>query len=287
MNKHLSNGILRKYSQSTTNNIPKISSTLILSRLPVITTELSKFEKLFYKYQEELWRRLMWTFPKWFYFNQGTLAELRYKQLNKGSMSYDPKILYPRGIPDLKQGRDRRFRQYIKAPKPYKEIDELSQEQIKEIEEQKLKNNGEELINKDDLTRKIIPNQRVTKADLNKDDKSLERRLERTLYLIIKVNDSWILPTFENEKNSTSLHELAESGLYKIGGDKINYYNVSRIPCHVKESNNNKEYFIKSHILSGIYEPQDKKNDYKWLTKEELKTYLPNFNEIEHLFSEV
>lgn len=78
-------------SSSSATSSPSISLTLILSRLPIITQDLTPFESQFYKYQSELWRRLMWTFPKWFYFKQGTMAELRYRQINKTPSVTTPK----------------------------------------------------------------------------------------------------------------------------------------------------------------------------------------------------
>ncbi|KAI5956506.1 hypothetical protein KGF54_000981 [Candida jiufengensis] len=263
---------------TTTTTSTPISSTLILSRLPIITQDLTPFQTKFYKYQSELWRRLMWTFPKWFYFKTGTMGELRYRQLNKNSVSYDPKILYPSGKPDLKHLRDRRFRQYIKVPKTYKEEDEMVGQDQSNIKE-------------NEISRKIVPNSRITEADKLNDLKSLERKLNRTLYLIIKnkSENQWKLPNFNQEESSTSLlplHELAEKGLYKIGGKKINYFNVSKTPCH---HNSNKEYFIKSHILSGAFEPQDSKIEYQWVTKDELKDILSKdyYSNISHLLSDV
>ncbi|KAI5964204.1 uncharacterized protein KGF55_002146 [Candida pseudojiufengensis] len=264
---------------SSTSTTP-ISSTLILSRLPIITQDLTPFESQFYKYQSELWRRLMWTFPKWFYFKTGTLAELRYRQLNKNPISYNPKIIYPQGKPDLKHLRDRRFRQYIKVPKTYKEEDEMIGQDQSNIKE-------------NEISRKIIPNSRITEADKIGDSKSLERKLNRTLYLIIKENtkdkNQWKLPNFNQEESSTNLlplHELAEQGLYKLGGKKINYFNISKVPCH---HNSAKEYFIKSHILSGIFEPQSSNIEFQWITKDELKDILPKdyYNNISHLLSDV
>ncbi|CCG24135.1 Mrpl17 protein [Candida orthopsilosis Co 90-125] len=266
-------------SSSSTTSSPSISSTLILSRLPIITQDLTPFESQFYKYQSELWRRLMWTFPKWFYFKSGTMAELRYRQINKNPVSYNPKMSYPKGKPDLKHLRDRRFRQYIRAPKTYREEDEIVDGQ----DQSEFKEN--------EISRKIIPASRITEADKRNDATSLERKLSRTLYLIIKdsknENGDWKLPNFkESNENLQPLHVLAEEGLYELGGKKINYFNVSKVPCH---HNQNKEYFIKSHILSGSFEPQLDSIQYQWATKEELKELIPKnyYSDISHLLSDV
>ncbi|EMG46308.1 MRPL17 54S ribosomal protein L17 [Candida maltosa Xu316] len=266
---------IRAYSTTPSN----ISSTLVLSRLPIITQDVPKFDQKFYNYQSELWRRLMWTFPKWFYFRPGTLADQKYKELNTNPVPYNPGFIYPRGKPELKHNRDRRFRQYIKVPKTYEEGKSIEQEEEEEHKAAK----------EQDIARKIVPNSRITDADKKNDLTSLERRLSRTLYLTVKEADQWKLPNFKQGETLVPLHELAETGLYSIGGTKINYFNVSKVPCHVANTASDKEYFIKSHILSGIFDPQVEGMEYKWLTKEELGEYLPKeyYHDIKHLLNDV
>lgn len=265
---------VRGYSSKP--GLSSISSTLLLSRNPLITADLPRFESQYYKYQNELWKRLMWTFPKWFYYREGTLSEQTYRELNKNPVYNNPNIEFPRGRPEIRQQRDRRFKQEISLPKTYKEG--------KDVEE----DDGQ---SKNDLSRKIVPNSRTTKADMENDLTSLERKLSRTLYLVINEGSEWKLPNFSfaDPENLMPLHKLAEEGLYKIGGEKINYFNVSNTPCHLHNATDKKEYFIKSHILSGHFDPQDSKLKFMWLAKEELSKYLPKeyFQEIEHLFSDV
>ncbi|GEQ70775.1 hypothetical protein JCM33374_g4454 [Metschnikowia sp. JCM 33374] len=138
------------------------------------------------------------------------------------------------------------------------------------------------------MSRKIVPNSRITEADKKNDETSLERKLARTLYLVVSEDSgkTWAFPTFANE--GQPLHTTAETGLYSLGGDKINYFNVSPKPCHVHSEGDNKAFFIKSHILSGDFKPA-KNTLHKWLAKDELASYLgkPYFEEIGHLLSDV
>ncbi|ABN68127.2 60S ribosomal protein L17, mitochondrial precursor [Scheffersomyces stipitis CBS 6054] len=280
----LGRSFTRAYAtQSST--APKISSTLLLSRNPVVTADLNPFQAQYYKYQNELWRRLMWTFPKWFYFRVGTISEQRFRQLNKDPVSNNPDIEFPRGRPEIRHQRDRRFKQELRLPKTYKEeveVDDAGED-----------TGAPGAPANDDLARKIVPNSRITKADEANDKTSLERKLSRTLYLVIRNdNNKWALPNFgEKTEELQALHDLAEEGLYKIGGEHINYFNVSNTPCHLynNEVENKKEYFIKSHILSGEFEPQDKSLQYLWLTKEELKDHLNEdyYKDIAHLLNDV
>lgn len=274
----LRRSLVRGYSTAASTSTEAISSTLLLSRNPIISADLPDFEALYYKYQNELWKRLMWTFPKWYYYRPGTLSEQRYRELNKPPVFNNPNIEFPEGRPEIRHQRDRRFKQEIRLPKTYKESGEPGEET--------------EVASSDDLSRKIVPNSRTTEADNTNDLSSLERKLSRTLYLIIKENGSWSLPNFaETSEKVTPLHELAEQGLYKLGGEQINYFNVSSKPCHYfnNETSNKKEFFIKSHILSGDFKPQDSKVEHMWLTKEELGEHLDNtyYQDIKHLLNDV
>ena len=250
-------------------NASPLSCTLVLSRNPIVTADLPDFERQYYKYQNGLWKRLMWTFPKWFYYREGTLAEQRFRELNKVPVFNNPNLEFIGGRPEIRHQRDRRFPQEIVLPKLYKEDNE---------------NEGV-----DNLSRPILPNSRITEADTKGDVTSLQRKLSRTLYLIVGDAKSWSFPNFKNTNRETPLHELAYDGLVKIGGDNINYFNVSKKPCHLQRTPDGKQYFIKSHILSGEFLPQDASTSYMWLTKEELADYLsPDYyNDIKHLLSDV
>lgn len=245
---------------------PSIASTLVLSRNPVVTADLGAFESLYYKYQKELWKRLMWTFPKWYYYRPGTLSEQRFRELNKPPVYNNPNLEFVGGRPEIRHQRDRRFKQEIKLPKTYDEA--AAEDEI------------------DNLSRKIVPNSRTTEADASGDKSSLERQLARTLYLVVKENNQWRFPTFAEESTLKPLHTLAEEGLYKLGGDSINYFNVSPKPCHLHTNGTTKEFFIKSHILSGEFKS---KVEHAWLTKEEVGEVLAKeyYEEIEHLLSDV
>lgn len=251
---------------------PAIQSTLLLLRTPVITADLPEFQKQYYRYQNELWKRLMWTFPKWFYYREGTLSEQKFRELNLNPVYNNPNLEFVGGRPEIRQQRDRRFKQELSLPKTY------------------LENAGEEdNAQSESLARKIVPNSRTTKADEAKDLTSLERALSRTLYLVVSQDKgkTWKLPSFAN--NGAPLHTAAEEGLYSIGGDQINYFNVSKKPCHVRNDANSKEFFIKLHILSGDFNDQQPEVKHLWLTKEEVGQHLDQkyYEDIAHLLSEV
>lgn len=251
---------------------PAVRSTVLMSRNPVITADLPRFEEQFYRYQNELWKRLMWTFPKWFYYRGGTLAEQKFRELNRNPTYNNPAIEFPRGRPEIRQQRDRRFKQVLSLPKTYSDG---------KLEDSTPGQDAPE----NDMSRKVVPNSRTTQADKTNDVRSLERKLARTLYLVVEQDGKWTFPTFDVAEDK-ALHTTAEEGVKALGGNLLNYFGVSSTPFHVSSTDTSKDFYIKSHILLGKFEPQNGEK-YMWLAKEELGEHLSNYKEIQHLLSDI
>ncbi|ODQ66113.1 hypothetical protein NADFUDRAFT_46647 [Nadsonia fulvescens var. elongata DSM 6958] len=236
----------------------KIRAGLILSRTPIVTPEVKPFEESYYNYQQELERRLMWTFPKSFYFKKGSMAEHKFNLAQKKPIQSVKGVFYERGIPDIKLGRERRFKQEVVIP--------LAEEEGADSGSA----NGADI---DSVARRIMPEPRITEADKSNDVASLSRKLDRTLYLIIKQQKTWKFPSFSLEGDVELLHEAAERGLRQIGGTGMNTWTVSSTPTAVIAGTGSiKEFFIKSHILAGQFSAiKSEIEDFAWLTKEELK----------------
>ncbi|ODV95181.1 hypothetical protein PACTADRAFT_49929 [Pachysolen tannophilus NRRL Y-2460] len=291
--RNFSSCLVLKNEVSNSNSL--INAGILLSRNPIVTADMNDFEKKYYKYQEELSRRLMWTFPQFFYFRKGTLAERRFLDAQRGPVSKQPGVWFPKGVPDIMHNRERRYKQEIIIPR-----------------EETSSTSGQEDSNS--ISRPIQPNSRITKSDELNDFKSLERKLSRTLYLVINTNENniWKFPSFQLEKDLKPLHIVAEEGLRKLGGDLIKTWTVSNTPTAVlkyskdkkliidtnsndanndDETNISREYLIKSHILAGKFQLQPSQNikEFRWLTKEEIeKLVTPNyFQQIGHLLSNV
>ena len=287
-------------SAAALSNSTPIKASLVLSRAPIVTPDVPEFEKLFYNYQEELERRLMWTFPKWFYFKKGTVAEREFTEAQKYPVPAQRGVWFPQGVPDLKHGRDRRFKQEVILPKKHAEV---------EAPEEGSTDTAAALADLDDIGRAIKANSRVTQFDKANEQTSLERKLPRTLYLVVKESGAWRFPSFEVKPDASEpkgLHQIAEDGLRTLGGDKINTWSVSNSPAavikydpkgqiaNVKASDASAlttEFLMKSHIIAGKFDLQKaSKNvsEYKWLVKEEIqqvvdKTY---FDQISHLLND-
>lgn len=253
--------------------VPKktIKSALVLSRIPIVTRELNKLEATYYKYQSALEKRLMLTFPQYFYFKKGTLAERRFLNLQKGVVQKQPGVWFPKGIPDVKHNRERSTKQEIILP-------------------------TEKAESSDDksISRPISPNSRTTEADNTNNVQSLERKLSRTLYLILKdEKNQWRFPSFaltEKDCSEKSLHEVSRAGIEALSEHEMNTWIVSNTPMCVLQNKTEVEFMIKSHIICGRFTLVKKSlyNDFAWLTKEEIEEYTENsyFDSIKFMLSD-
>lgn len=219
--------------------MPKpLRAGLVLSRVPVVTPEPPTFLKKYYEYMSELEKRLMWTFPAYFYFKRGTLAQHRFNDLQRGPVPRHAGVWYPRGIPDVHHDRERRFKQNVVLPRGERD-------------------------------QAITPQPRVTE-DLDKNPQTLARKLDKTLFLLICTDGKeWRFPSFEVQESNESLHEAAERGLRELGGENINTWTVSNTPAAVLRDKGIPEFLIKSHVLHGKFAPHS--GDFRWLSKDEIK----------------
>lgn len=248
-----------------------IRAAVILSRTPIVTQDVGEFDRKFFNYQKELEKRLMWTFPKWYYLKKGTVAEREFAKVQNYPLPGRKGVWFPKGQPEIRHGRDRRFKQEVVLPKP---------------------KNEEEGADSDStapggITTSIQLQSRVTEADKTNDQTSLERQLARTLYLLVKQDGVWKFPAFSVADESKPLADVAEDGLLDLGGNKINIWTVSGTPAAVLKSGPDREYLIKSHIVAGQFAPKDL--EYKWLNREETQELVDNtyWEKIAHLLYRV
>ncbi|KAI9088327.1 39S mitochondrial ribosomal protein L46-domain-containing protein [Phlyctochytrium arcticum] len=118
---------------------------------------------------------------------------------------------------------------------------------------------------------------RETEADRSGDKKSLERMLERTVYLVVKrPSGEWEFPAGPLEEAEV-LHEAATRHLHTEVGANLENWVVGRTPVGhaVSPSTKKQTFFMKSHIIAGRITPsKEKVTDHAWLTKQELSTTL-------------
>ncbi|KAF9116828.1 54S ribosomal protein L17 mitochondrial [Mortierella sp. AM989] len=247
----------------------RIVAGVVVSRQPLILRDLSPFEKEYFLYQQSLERDSASPFGAEFYFKKGSVAERRWKQqeaeriasLSTSSLS---KSSSKSSVEGSAAGSD----------------DELTEEdRVAALEAQ------------------IEFNDRITEADRKNDVKSLERALQRTLYLIVKKpreQHAWQFPQ-GGMRIVENLQEAAGRELQEECGDNMDLWFVGRVPIgHYSYSHpdgfkteadapvkGTKVFFMKAHIFSGQVQLDNKEViDFAWVTKQEMKDYVsPDYYE--------
>lgn len=115
---------------------------------------------------------------------------------------------------------------------------------------------------------------RTTAADESGDVRSLERALDRTLYLLVKdrASGAWRFPSKavpEERTAGRSLHVSALAAGEAILGNRVDLWLVSRLPVAVVKDDKQKTYIMRARMLAGI--PAENADvELAWLTKEEV-----------------
>ncbi|CAI9102031.1 OLC1v1000219C1 [Oldenlandia corymbosa var. corymbosa] len=137
------------------------------------------------------------------------------------------------------------------------------------------------------------PAPRITEADKNSDTKSLQRALDRRLYLLLHGpaygspggQPCWHFPEKIYESEDT-LRLCAEAALKSVIGDLSHTYFVGNAPMgHIvvqpTESNPDplKRFFFKSQVIAANKFNIGKCDDFAWVTKDELLEYFPEHAE--------
>lgn len=138
-----------------------------------------------------------------------------------------------------------------------------------------------------DYNIEYVPAPRVTEADKTNDKKSLQRALDRRLYLLIyghtygaaSEEPVWHFPEKIYESEGT-LRKCAESALKSVIGDLSNTYFVGNAPMgHMimppKENGTLKRFIFKSQVIATDKFDIKKGKDFVWVTKDELLEYFP------------
>lgn len=216
----------------------KTSVGILLCRSPIITRELSEFEKAFYAYQRHLKSRLASPFPLDFYFTKGSLAAKRW-QAGEHSRSNDTHLK-----------------------------EEITGEE-RELQEE------------EDIASQVAMS-RTTQADKDHDTKSLNRALDRTLYLLLRKDRdeyAWQFPQGAMGLNET-LTDSSSRVLTSLAGRNMKTWQVGKIPVgHLQYPYQdrhghpgNKVFFMKSRIFAGQCQLSRDAGvvEYGWFTSDEV-----------------
>uniref|UniRef100_A0A5B7A563 Large ribosomal subunit protein mL46 n=1 Tax=Davidia involucrata TaxID=16924 RepID=A0A5B7A563_DAVIN len=136
-----------------------------------------------------------------------------------------------------------------------------------------------------------VPAPRVTEADKNNDRRTLQRALDRRLYLLLygyaygapNEKPVWHFPEKVYESEET-LRKCAESALKSVIGDLSHTYFVGNAPMghmviqpteNAKDLPSFKQFFFKSQVIATNNFKIEECEDYVWVTKDELLEYFP------------
>ncbi|EXJ75816.1 uncharacterized protein A1O5_00323 [Cladophialophora psammophila CBS 110553] len=276
-----------------------IKAGIVLSRPPLITPDPHPFETAFHLYQRRLNERLVLPFTQYFYYRRNTPAfeHWRKHRRERGGAAtrdigkynaYSPDAWNDEVLVDDETG------------KPEKILEQLVSEEGR----------ADEFTGKGDP--RFAGLRRHTEADEKNDQRSLERRLQRTLYLLVKLKNKggqakekaadensetwlWKFPSgpvvgFEG------LKEAAQRILFSSLGPNMNTFFVGNHPVGhystpLKQDlaatqtivDGEKTFFMKARIMAG--QADDKKGvfvdmgldeieDFKWLSKDEVEEHV-------------
>ncbi|EPE10341.1 50s ribosomal subunit l30 [Ophiostoma piceae UAMH 11346] len=271
-----------------------IRAGLLLSRAPLITRDPTPFETSFYLYQKRLNERLTAPFQRKAFFKKDTTPALDWTlQMveRKGTIARDIGI-YEGGKGGRGHGAAVAWDDEARIGDP--EVETLTnpdqlRERIMSDADLRVSEDGEKL-RESERVRVDRPQPRKTEADAKNDAQRLDRKLDRTLYLVVKNQDgTWGFPTAD-VGGDESLHETAERALEEAVGTNMNTWTVGRVPiahfvrpvepAEKKNITSVKTFFIKGRIMAGQANIEDNTlgvTAFKWLTKEELAAELPKY----------
>ncbi|KAG0256845.1 54S ribosomal protein L17 mitochondrial [Mortierella polycephala] len=244
----------------------RIVAGAVVSRQPLIVRDLTPFEQEYFTYQKNLERENAAAFGAEFYFKKGSIAERRWKQQEAERQAAASGI-------------------FSSSSSPSKSASKTPADPAADVESEEDRVAA--------LETKIEFNDRVTEADRKNDVRSLERALQRTLYLIVKKprdQHAWQFPQggvhlCENLQEAAGRELQEECGsnmdLWFVGRVPIGHYNYKLPKDYVPKIQNTsaikgtKVFFMKAHIFAGQVQVDDKEIvDFAWVTKQEMKDYV-------------
>ncbi|KAF2180726.1 hypothetical protein K469DRAFT_714300 [Zopfia rhizophila CBS 207.26] len=268
-----------------------VNAGVVLSRPPILTRDLHPFESAFFLYQRRLNERLALPFTRYFYFKKKTPADVEWKRKIK------QRLTPARDIGRYKGYGAEAWNDELLVGTQESEVQWQVERLLEDAEQPGVEREGEngngsgapgatgKKVTHEPVER---PMPRVTEADLKGDVKSLDRLLQRTLYLLVKNKEGqWAFPQ-DRLVGKESLHQAAERILVHSGGINMNTWVVGNVPIghhqhqylseSLKSSMNSNElgfktFFMKARIMAGQANLKENKlglADFKWLAKEEV-----------------
>ena len=179
----------------------EIKAGVVLSRPPLITRDLTPFEREYFFYQRRLNERLVLPFTRYFYYPKDTPGEIRWKRKMKERQIAGRDLA---GYNPYKEdGWNDELLVGDPASDPQGQLETVLNDALADQQEQGAEEaNGDQQAPTSSAEKRRIEEQvverpypRSTEADEKKDFRSLNRALSRTLYLLVKEEQGpWQFP---------------------------------------------------------------------------------------------
>jgi len=193
----------------------KTFTGVVLSRPPLITPVQSEFEKAFYFYQKRLNERLVLPFTRYFYHKSGTPADADWKVKAKERNWAPAKELGGYNPYDKDAGWHDELLVKDKAITEQEHIRDLLIEDAKPRATPGQEKEGTETADQEgeeggEKSLLVTPLSRKTESDEKNDVRKLDRKLDRTLYLLVKrANGGWGFPSAQLV-GKENLHQVCD-----------------------------------------------------------------------------
>lgn len=179
----------------------QVKASVLLSRPPILTRDLTPFEKAYFLYQRRLNERLALPFTRYFYYQRGTPGDVEWKRKMRERQTPARDIGAYNAYSE--EGWNDELLLGSRESEPDEQLDSIlrdAEAEMPKVEE------GPDAKRPKALQR---PLPRVTEADKSGDTKRLDRAMQRSLYLIVrkKGEPRWWFPESLME-NRESLHTV-------------------------------------------------------------------------------
>jgi large subunit ribosomal protein L46 len=190
-------------AQASTQTAYGINAGVVLSRPPQITRDLHPFESAFFLYQRRLNERSALPFTRYFYYKDRTPADREWKRKIK------QRLTPARDIGRYKGYGDEAWNDEVLVGAEESDFNWQVERLLEDAETTGLENQPVEAVSSAVTPKKVEheaverPMSRITEADEKNDVKSLNRALQRTLYLLVKDKEGrWMFPQDRLQKET-------------------------------------------------------------------------------------
>ena len=205
-------------AQSSPQTSYAVNAGVVLSRPPQITRDLHPFESAFFLYQRRLNERLALPFTRYFYFKKRTPADLEWKRKMK------QRLTPARDIGRYQGYGDEAWNDEVLVGANESKFEWQVEKLLEDAEQSGAEPGAADAPGTKKIEREPVdrPMPRVTEADEKNDTKSLNRALQRTLYLLVKNKDGqWEFP--QDKLREENLHGVCPHRCLFTSGLRVLY----------------------------------------------------------------